>query len=290
MGEHARGDVGGAPVVGHRPLRPPAAGILLRELSRDRVRVVGVQQLESLRHAPVQQPALRRADLRVCRIAEQIVGEVVAVAELAHDPAAPQLVDRRHDDAGVEVTRLGEQVEGEVRPHRRRQASHLPGGRGRLVEAVAQHGREIAGRQRRAAGIDTAAYRLDDVQREASRRRLEQVHVVRQQRPSGDRLGEPCRVGGVQRAEGQLRHQSGGPHPDRPVSEFGVFVEGVVPQCPGHQDRGVGGQAEEEREERQRLLIAPLHVVQDQQQWPPDGHQCPRQALEEPVALPGIRH
>ena len=290
MGKHARCDVGCPPVIDHGPLRPPAADVLLRQLRRDRGRVIGVQQLQSLRHAPVQQPAPRRADLRVCRIAEQIVGKVVTVTELAHNPAAPQLVDRRHHGADVEVTRLGEQVKGEVRPYRRSQAGHLPGGRGRLVETVAQHGREIVGRPRRSAGIDTAAYGLDDVEREASRRRLEQVDVVRQQGPSGDRLGDSRRVGGVQRAQGQLRHQSGGPHADRPVSEFGGLAVGVVPHGPGYQDGGAGGEAEEEREERQRLLIAPLHVVQDEQQWPPDDHQAPREALEEPVALPGIRH
>ncbi len=157
MGEHACCHVGGAPVVGHGPPRPPAAGILLRQLSRDRVRVVSVQQLECLRHAPVHEPALRRAHLRVCRIAEQIVGEVVAVTELAHDPAAPQLVDCRHHDAGVEVTRLSEQVKSEVRPHRRGQAGHLAGGRARLLETIAQHCREIAGRPCRAAWIGNAA-------------------------------------------------------------------------------------------------------------------------------------
>ena len=218
------------------------------------------------------------------------MGEVVAVTELAHDPAAPQLVDRPDHQASVEVTRLSEQIKGEVRPGRRRKPRHLPGGRGRLVEAVAQHRREIVGRQRSTARIDTAPYCLDDVQREASRRRLEQVHVARNQGPSGDRLGETCRVRGFQRAEGQLRHQSGGPHTDCPVSEFRVFVEGVVPQCPGHQDRGARGKAEEERDEGQRLLIAPLHVVQDKQHRPPNHNQGPRKALEEPVALPGIRH
>ena len=202
MGKHARCDIGCPPVIDHGLLRPPAADVLLRELRRDRGRVIGVQQLQSLRHAPVQQPAPRRADLRVRRIAEQIVGKVVAVTELPHDPAAPQLVDRPHYGAEVEVTGLGEQVKGEVRPDRGGQAGHLPGGWRRLVEAVAQHGREIVGWPRRGAGIDTAAYGLDDVKREASRRRLEQVHVVRQQGPSGDRLGDLGRVGGVQRAQG----------------------------------------------------------------------------------------
>ena len=202
MGEHACCHVGGAPVVGHGPPWPPAAGVLLRELSRDRVRIVSVQQLERLGHAPVQEPSLRRADLRVRRIADEIVGEVVAVTELSHDPAAPQLVHRRYHGAGVEVTRLSEQVESEVRPRRGRQAGHLTGGRARLFEAVAQHGRQITGRPGHAARIGATAHCLDDVQREASRRRLEQVHVIRGQRPPGDRAGQPCRVGRFQRAQG----------------------------------------------------------------------------------------
>src|SRR5262249_60467849 len=82
------------PVVGQRPVAPPAPGVLLRELRRDRVGVVGVEQLEALRDAPVQQPPFRRADLGVCSFAEPVVGEVVAVAELLHDSAPPQLVDR----------------------------------------------------------------------------------------------------------------------------------------------------------------------------------------------------
>jgi hypothetical protein len=74
MGEPAGRDIGGAPVVGHRPRRPAAPGVLLGQLSGDRVDVVGLEQLESLGNPPVQQPALRRADVGVGRVAEQIVG------------------------------------------------------------------------------------------------------------------------------------------------------------------------------------------------------------------------
>ncbi len=48
VGEHGRCDLGSPPVVGQRPHGPPAAVVLFRELSRDGVRILGVQQLEAL--------------------------------------------------------------------------------------------------------------------------------------------------------------------------------------------------------------------------------------------------
>ncbi len=263
MGEHAGRDIGRPPVVGHRAVRPPAAGILPGELRRDGIGVVGVQEFEALGDPPVQQPPSRRADLCVCRFAQQVVGEVVAVMELVHDPAAPQLVDCPHHDVGLKIARLGQQVEGEVRAHRRGEARHLPGRRGRLLETVAQHGRKITDREGSAAGIDAAAHGLDDVQRKPPRRRLEQLGVGLTERPPGDSLGQTCRIGGIERAEGKLGEQPGGPHPVGPVRERRVFAGFVVARCRGDEKPGAGGQSQAEREEFQRLLVAPLHVVED---------------------------
>lgn len=91
-----------------------------------------------------------------------------------------------------------------------------------------QHRRKISGRQRCAAEIDTAADSLDDVQREAARRRLEQVRVGLQERPAGDQRGEMGCVGEFERTYGQLGEQSGGPHPDSPAREFAVVINVVV--------------------------------------------------------------
>ena len=320
VGEHARGELGGAAVVGHRPARPPAARVLPGELSRDGVRVVGVQELEGLGHPAVQQPPLRRAYLRVCRLPEQVVGEVVAVAELAHDPAPPQLVDRSHHGAGVEVARLREQFEGEVRAHRRREAGHLPGRRARLLQPVAQHGRQIPGRPggtagtgipgTSTAGISTAgtstpgpappgpAPPRSTLPRTASMTYSGKPPVVacsRSASSSGSGWPEIASARrAVSAASSGLRESS----VSSPVARIrtvqsassGVLVRTVVARGRGHQDRGAGGEAQEERDEGQRLLVAPLHVVQDEQQWPPDGDQGPREALEEPVPLPGVHH
>jgi hypothetical protein len=290
VGEPAGRDIGRAPVIGHRLPGPAGPGVLRGEQGRGNVGVAGVQQLQALSDAPVQQPAPRRADPRVRRFAQQVVGEVVAIAELPHDPSPPQLVDRPHDHVGLQVACLGKQVEAEVRPHRRRQAGHLLGCRSRLMEALAQHGRDIAGRRRRAAEGGDVAYRFDDVQREAPGCRLQQVRVGPAERLAGDRLGEACRVGRLQRAEGKLGEQPGGPHADRPGRQFRVFAQIVVAQRGGHEERRAGGQSQAERDEGQRLLVAPMGVVEHQQQRAPDGDQRSRQALEEAVPLPGIRH
>jgi hypothetical protein len=105
------------------------------------------------------------------------VGEVVAIPEFAHDPAPPQFVDRPHHDVGVQVAGLSEQVKAEVPAHRGGQASHLAGGRGGLLEPVVQHCAEIARRTGCVPAVRGAARRLNHVQREASRGRLEQQRV-----------------------------------------------------------------------------------------------------------------
>ena len=62
VGKHPGGELGGPLVVGNRALGPPGPRVLLGELGRDPVRVLGVQQFQALGDAPVQQPAFRRAD------------------------------------------------------------------------------------------------------------------------------------------------------------------------------------------------------------------------------------
>jgi len=119
---------------------------------------------------------------------------------------------------------------------------------------------------------------------------VQQAGVRLTQRPPGNGLGEMCRAGGVQRGEGKLGKQSGGPHPDQPAHQLRVGVGAVVAQRGGNEQRGTVGQAKAERDERQRLLVTPLHVVQHQQGRPADRKQRPREAFEEAVALPRIRH
>ena len=89
VGKHSGGDIGGPLVVGDRALRPPGPRVLLSELGGHTVRVLGVEQFQALGDAAVQQPAFRRADARVGGLAQQVMGEVVAIPEDPHDPAPP---------------------------------------------------------------------------------------------------------------------------------------------------------------------------------------------------------
>jgi hypothetical protein len=161
------------------------------------------------------------------------MGEVVAIPDLPDNPAPPQLVDDFHDQVSVQIACLGEQVEGEVRAYRCRETGHLPGGRSPLVQTFAQHRGEITDRERRPVRIGDAARRLDDVQREAARRRMQQVRAGLRERLPGNGLSETRRIGGLQRAERDLGEQPGSPHPDDPACQLGVFVEIVLAQCRG---------------------------------------------------------
>ena len=152
---------------------------------------------------------------------------------------------------------LGEQVEGEIRARRRCEVGHLAGYRGSLVETLAQYRREITGRKRRADRIGGAAYCLDDVQREAARRRVQQASAGLREALPGDRLGQARGIGGLQWAEGNLGEQSGGPQPDDPARERMIFAEVFLAHGRGHQELGFVGQAQAQRDERHCLLVAP---------------------------------
>ena len=96
-------------------------------------------------------------------------------------------------------------------------------------------------------------------------------------------------VGGLQRRQGtsvslpvaRIRTSHSAPWARPPV---------VDAQRRGQQDRGARAKPEEEGEERQGLLVAPLQVLQDQQRRPADAEEGPRQPLEEAVSLPGVDH
>ena len=109
---------------------------------------------------------------RVGGVAQQVVGEVVAVADLAQDPAAPQLVDRADHGVGVEVGGLGEQVEGEVAADRGGEPGDVAGLRG----SPARAGWRSTDASWPLARCDARAGApgLDDVEREPAGRRVQQ--------------------------------------------------------------------------------------------------------------------
>ena len=113
-----REDLGGVlsrdRVVADRPLRGLGAVVLLGQGGRHGPPVTAREQLDGLRDPAVQQRPQRRGRQLVCRLAQQVVGEVVCRTLVApDDPASPQLVDCVDDDVLGIVARLGEQPERE---------------------------------------------------------------------------------------------------------------------------------------------------------------------------------
>jgi hypothetical protein len=84
--EDAGGGLGGAMVVLERPRAVSGAGVLVGQLCGHLVGAARVQELQCLRQPTVQEPARRRTHLLVRRVAQQVVGEVVAAAGLVQDP------------------------------------------------------------------------------------------------------------------------------------------------------------------------------------------------------------
>ena len=198
--EDAGGGLRGAVVVLECPGAVSGTGVLVGQLPRHLVGAAGVQELQRLRQSAVQEPARGRADLLVRRVAQQVVGEVVAAAGLVQDPQPPQLVDRADDRVGVEVRRLAEQLEVEGPADGGAQPGDVPGAVAELVEPRPEDGAQVGGRAvlRGRAGPVTGG--LDDVQREPARRGHRHVGRPRPGRPdrsaaAGARRSPPRRRG-----------------------------------------------------------------------------------------------
>ena len=217
--------MGGAPVRRHRLLRAPAPGVVARQLRRHGVEVVGVQLLEGVRQAAVQQPAGGRAGQRVGRLAQEIVREVVAGRRLADDAAAPELVEGPDDGLGVELAGLDEQGEGELRARRRQRGRRRRGRWGSPPPS---------GRAASPRGPPAPAPAVPrDVALTASTTcsGSPPVTACSASGSSGgrppDRRGQPGGAGGVERVQRELRGRDpGGPHPREPSVGRPRFVAG----------------------------------------------------------------
>lgn len=122
------------------------------------------------------------------------------------------------------------------------------------------------------------------MQRESAGDRVQRLAVVGD--PATDHRCQPGGPDGVERAESQLRRDPGRAHPREPR----VDRAGSVPRGADDEQRRVPGPAEEVGQEREGLLVAPLHVVQHEQQGPIDRQDRAREPLDEPVPPPGVRH
>ena len=288
VSEDAGGGLRGAVVVLECPGAVSGTGVLVGQLPRHLVGAAGVQELQRLRQSAVQEPARGRADLLVRRVAQQVVGEVVAAAGLVQDPQPPQLVDRADDRVGVEVRRLAEQLEVEGPADGGAQPGDVPGVVAELVEPRPEDGAQVGGRAvlRSRAGPVTGG--LDDVQREPARRGHGHVGDLVRDVPTGQL---PQELAGLLLAEGgqrDLPDRPGGAQPPDPLAVGTALAELGGPGREREHQRPGRLRIEDEGQEVERLLVAPLEVVEHEQQRSVGDPQRLRQALVEAVPLPRV--
>jgi hypothetical protein len=213
---------------------------------------------------------------------------------LAQDPPPPQLVHRPDERVRSELGGLDEQVEAEVAAERGGQAGDLLRRGGRLLEPVGQHVpqvRRVVPLRGGPGGVGPAgqgAGGLDDEQRVAPGRRLQQHLLGRTDRPAQDGRREPAGAGRVEGAQPDVGDPAAGPQRAQGRGDAGVPVELVAPQGGGHEQRGPPGEGQQEREPGHGLLVAPLQVVEHEQDGPVGGEHGTGEPLEESVPLPGV--
>ncbi len=259
-----------------RMLRRPAecldgltdeTGLLVvhRQACAHRPEIRRVHRQERIGHRRVKMPAACRADPFVCDLPKEIVGEVVPARDLTDDPARPQLVENI-EELIVGVARVPQHVDRERpadgrgdlgdasglvaqpaqpardhRAHRRREPRHI--------------GRGVAGsdglhdEQRIALGVPVETFGCGAAElapREVGREREDVFLGERLERDLGLRpVGEQARSEQRERVVG---------------------TDLLGSRRSGDQQARGRFRPDQEVDELERVCVAPLHVVEDEQQ------------------------
>jgi hypothetical protein len=267
--------------------------VMSSERRADLVEVLRVDQLEGLGDATVKQARARGAEAAGYRLAQRLVREVVAERRmLAHDPPAPQLVQCRHQLGLVQVRSLPQHLEAERASDRRRTLGELPRARPELSQTRREHGsyarrarHEVPRRRRcraeRRSSGPIAVVRLRGAKVQICPQRLE-----REERVALAQAIQPLRdVGGDGLAFVSCRHAQERGHVGRfertelELDQPSHLAEGDQEALRGlvvRQLVAAGGRKDEPRcarlaaahvvEQRERLGVAPLKVVEHQHQ------------------------
>ncbi len=204
----------------------------------------------------------------------------------------PQLVDRSDHGVGVQVAGLGEEVEGEVAADRGREPGGLTCMWRHLLETPLQHGGEMTvGRDLPGfAGFAGTAQGLEHVEGVAARRGHEQRDLLVLHGALQHRCPELAHTDIVQGRQLDLRQRSRGPERAQQLRHVGIARQLVLARRCRHQQWRLAGPAQQERQPRGRLRVAPLQVVEHQDRRPVHGQDGLREPLEEPVPPPGVDH
>ena len=298
VGVDALGDDRRPRVVGDRLLEEPGALVVRGDLGADGIEVLLVRRDQGLGHAPVQPAPLRGARLGVGHVAQLVVGEVVRVRPLlAHDALAPQLVERARDHLLV-AHQAHEDLQVEGAPDHGRGRRRLPGVVRELGQAAGDH-RVRAGRElgdpvlrdpRGRSGPALGPHRLHDEEGVALGRPIEPGGRVRVEDPVPDLGRQLRRLRRVQGLEGDLGELRSAPQVPEERRERVRGVELLRTRGPEDEQARVGIEPGEEMEPLEGLAVAPLQVVDEEEQGRRSREHRPGQALEEAQPVAELRH
>ena len=237
----------------------------------------------------MQEPPCRRRQLLVRRLAQQVVGEVVALVVHGEDAQAPQLVDGSDHRLGGQVARGAQQLEREVAAHGRGELDDGSAVGRQVVEAAPQQRGQVGRGGVQPSQLRITAHRLDQVQREAPCDVVEQPGLLGA--GSGAELAQQVGAGGrAQRAQRELAHRGHGAGAAYPPLEGAVGGRVAAARGEQEQERATGLEAAQERQQVEGLQVAPLRVLQDQHHRSPRWTQGLGEPAEEVVAPPGVDH
>ena len=253
---------------------------------------------EGLGHAPVQTAPLGGARLAVGHVPQPVVGEVVRVRPLlADDALPPELVEGARDHLFV-AHQAHEDVQVEGAPDHGRGRGRLPGVVRELGQAAGDH-RVRAGRKpgdsllrdaRRRLAPALGPHRLHDEEGIALGLPVEPGGRVRVEDPVPDLGGQLRRLRRVQRLEGDLGELRCAPQVPEERRERVRGVELLRTRGPEDEQARLGIEPGQEMEPLEGLAVAPLQVVDEEQQRRRSRERRPGQALEEAQPVAELRH
>jgi hypothetical protein len=257
------------------------------ELGAQRPRIGAVQPLQRLGDPQVVGAAPRRAEREIGDLTDLVMSEVVGVgALLADDPAAPQLVQGADERVLIGAAGQSEQLGGELPADGGGHADQLAGGGGKARQSRLDHGLHLRAEPGRLGPIAGPArpHRLHHEQRVALGLVMEPVRGRSVERAAGQPLGQRRRLLPAEPGQLQLGHTLQRPQSRHQVVGRMRRVDLLPPGGGRHQQPRPWLQPQEIVEELQRLAVAPLQVVGNQQQRPLRREDARGEGIEQPPA------
>ena len=234
------------------------------------------------RHAPVQVTLAHQAQFRAGHFAQAVVREIVLRSSAAFDDTAPpEFVECLGNAAFVPISSLLEQFEGEGPPYNARKAGQFVRSCRKLCQARRDYGMHTR-------ALQPGPYTLHHKQRIAPSGPEDLSQVPAVERFRGFEPRQFGRLLGIQGLERNLQNHPRLPQPRQKPGKRMFAARLFRPHRPKHEDSVRGGRGQQSVEPLKRIGIAPLHVVEIQQNRLPALSESGAQRFVEMKPLPAF--